>query len=124
MTLAKAVGAVTLIFLASGPFLAGRAQVNPFWSSRFGPKLTEQDRQYLINGTNELNEGPRPRAGQSLSWSNPNTKAHGTIELLRVYRHNDMTCHAMRYRNTPPRGQTRTYNVNWCKSPDGWKVVS
>ncbi len=124
MKRAKAVGTIMLVVLAAGPFSAARAQVNPFWSSRFSPQLTDQDRQYLINGTNELNEGPRPRAGQSVSWSNPNTKAHGTIELMHIYRRNDWTCHAMSYRNTPPRGHTRTYSVNWCKTPDGWRIVS
>jgi len=124
MRSAKGVEAVALVFLAGGLFATASAQVNPFWSSRFGPKLTEQDRQYLMDSTNKLNDSPNPRAGQSLSWSNPNTKARGTVELTRIYRHNDMTCHAVRYQNTPSRSQTRTYNLNWCKSPDGWKIVS
>ncbi len=123
MKLARTVGAVMLV-LAGTPFADALGQANPFWSSRFGPRLTDPDYRHLADATNRLNAAPHPRAGQTLSWSNPQTGAHGTVELARIYRRQDTTCHAMRYRNTPPHGRTQTYNLDWCASPEGWKVAS
>jgi hypothetical protein len=116
--------AVMSASLAGGLGGAARAQINPFWSSRFGARLTNEDLQGLIRGTDKLNASPEARPGSTTSWNNPASKAHGTIEITRIYESRGMTCHAIRYSITLPARPARDYNMDWCKTSEGWKVVS
>ncbi len=116
-----------ILTLAVTACLAGpvAAQVNPFASSRALPALTEQDKQLVIDSGRQLNEAPSPAVGQSVNWRGAKGTAHGITSLTRVYQYRGLTCHALHYRIARSNQQPlRDYNIDWCKTPDGWKIKS
>ena len=121
---AKTLGLALSAWILGGLGIAAMAQINPFWSSRFGPRLTNRDVQELISATDRLNANSEARAGETVSWSNSANKAHGTVGITRVFESRGWTCHAIRYRTTLAARPPRALDLNWCKTPDGWKVVS
>ncbi len=99
----KPATAFRIILLTAVAVGLGPGAMAQFLENRFGPALTSEDVRYLLNASNELNERPQLKPGQSMSWTNPTTKAHGTIRVTRIYHSGDTICHALRYNSRLPR---------------------
>jgi surface antigen len=108
--------------LIAGP--AG-AQVGTFGWSPNEPRLTQDDKSMLWQSADALNEAPSPQSGESRTWSNPRSGNSGQVTLVRVFRSNDMPCHALHYSIMIGAGPTpRIYDLSWCRTPEGqWKIL-
>jgi hypothetical protein len=114
---------IAIGLLVSVP-LPALAQINPFVSSRAAPRLSDQDMKLLLASVDQLNAQPDVSVGASNSWNNPETGSHGSSSVTRIFKSHGMTCHRLHHEvaaggRTPP----RTYDLNWCLTPDGsWKT--
>jgi surface antigen len=100
---------------------AAPAQVNPF---RGGPGLSPEDNRLLFDSIARLNAVEPAKAGQSETWSNPQTNTSGTSTILRVFHSQGMACHLVR-NHIVVAGQSRSHNyrLTWCRTPSGeWKI--
>jgi surface antigen len=101
---------------------ATQAQVIPF-SGNFGQGLAPSDNQMMFESVARLNAVEPSKVGQSDSWSNPQTKSHGTSTILRVFRSGGMTCHLVRHHIVAGRPPARDYRLTWCRTSAGeWKI--
>lgn len=117
-----------LIIIFSTGVLAGCANQVPaeLRSDRIWgifPNLDQKDREIMQHiARDELTGKP---VGTELSWSNPDSGAHGTVELLHTSIVNGMQCrdvrHIVKTRSEPPQG----YIFEICELSTGvWKVVN
>jgi surface antigen len=102
---------------------AAPAQVIPF-GGNFGPGLSPEDNQMLIESIARLNATEPSRVGLSESWSNPQTRTSGTSTILRVFHSRGMACHLVRHQIVAVgQARPRDYRLTWCRTPDGeWKI--
>ena len=103
---------------------AAHAQVIPF-AGNFGQGLAPSDNQMIFESVARLNAAEPSKAGQSDSWSNPETKSSGTSTILKVFHSGGMTCHLVRHHIVAGRPPPRDYRLTWCRTPTGeWKIKS
>ncbi len=60
--------------------------------------------------------------GQSQTWSNPKTKASGTVKPTKTFTKDGMRCRATEF-TTSAGGERGASTWNLCKTKDGWKVA-
>jgi len=103
---------------------AVQAQVIPF-QGNFGPGMAPQDSQLLFESVARLNAAEPSQVGRSESWSNPQTKSHGSSTILKVFNSGGMTCHLVRHHIVAVRSPSRNYRLTWCRTASGeWKIKS
>jgi surface antigen len=103
---------------------ASQAQVIPF-AGNFGQGLAPSDNQMLFESVARLNATEPSKVGQSDSWSNPDTKSHGSSTILKVFHSNGMACHLVRHHIAAARPPSRNYRLTWCRTATGeWKIKS
>ena len=101
---------------------AAQAQVIPF-GGNFGPGLSPEDNRLLLESVARLNETEPSRVGRSDTWSNPQTKSHGSSTILRVFHSDGMECHLVRHHIVAVRPPPRNYRFTWCRTASGeWKI--
>lgn len=101
---------------------AAQAQVIPFGRS-FGPGLSPEDNRLLFESAARLNAAEPSQVGRSDTWSNPQTKSHGSSTILRVFQSDGMECHLVRHQIVAVRPPARNYRLTWCRTPSGeWKI--
>ncbi len=61
--------------------------------------------------------------GQAFTWSNPETKASGTIKPTNTFTKDGMRCRATEF-TTSAGGERGASTWNLCHTKDGWKVVA
>ena len=102
---------------------AARAQVSPF-AGDTSKGLMEGDLELLLRATHTINHGSLLRPGQSRSWTNPDSGAHGEVAFVKTTQDDGMACHQLR--NTiyvADRADPGTYELNWCLTPSGaWRI--
>ena len=102
--------------------VAARAQVIPF-GGNFGPGLAPSDNQMVFDSVARLNATEPSKVEQSDSWSNPETRSHGSSTILKVFHSNGMTCHLVRHHIVAARPPSRNYRLTWCRTASGeWKT--
>lgn len=114
---------LSLCFAAS--FGVSNAQLNPFRSSRVGSGLNSEDFRVMNATAAQLYERESVANGTSDKWSNPKSGNGGTITVLQSFTRSAMACRKLRYDiRLRARSGSRSYTVNWCKTPDGtWKLA-
>jgi surface antigen len=60
--------------------------------------------------------------GQAFTWSNPETKASGTIKPTNTFTKDGMRCRATEF-TTSAGGERGASTWNLCSTKDGWKVA-
>jgi surface antigen len=101
---------------------AAQAQVIPF-QGNFGPGLSPEDSQLLFESVARLNAAEPSQVGRSETWSNPQTKSHGTSTIIRVFHSSGMACHLVRHHIVSGRPPARDYRLTWCRTSTGeWKI--
>ena len=60
--------------------------------------------------------------GQTHTWSNPETKASGTIKPTKTFTKDGMRCRAAEF-TTSAGGEHGASTWNLCNTKDGWKVA-
>jgi surface antigen len=118
---------LTLALLAGTGLLlpiAGQAQLNPFRSSwRAG--LSNEDFRLMNQAAEQLRNKTNVPDGTSTEWSNTRSGASGTITIDSTFHSRGMLCRKMDYSATRPDGRApATATLNWCKTPQGWKILS
>jgi surface antigen len=105
---------------------AAQAQVNPFHTTRVGPRLSPADSRLFAASVERLNAAEPAEVGHAESWSNPRTKSSGTSTVLKVFDDNGSACHLVRHHVVAGgRAPGRDYRLTWCRTADGaWKVKS
>ncbi|HKO68189.1 MAG TPA: RT0821/Lpp0805 family surface protein [Burkholderiaceae bacterium] len=66
-----------------------------------------------------LDSGPD---GQAQTWSNPKTKASGTVKPTKTFSKDGMRCRTADF-STSAGGERGASTWNLCKTKEGWKVV-
>ena len=99
------------------------AQISPFRSdSRSG--FTNEDFGLMQEAARELASKPGIAPGSSAPWTNQRTGASGSVTIASAFRNRGMSCYKVNYEGRPTPGQPeRTTTVNWCKTPEGWKML-
>lgn len=60
--------------------------------------------------------------GQTQTWSNPKTKASGTVKPTKTFTKDGMRCRAAEF-STSAGGERGASTWNLCKTKDGWKIA-
>jgi surface antigen len=90
-----------------------------------GVSLDGADFALLIDAANGLLRQSRLTNGNSVSWRNEQTGAHGTVTVTDTSHHGSMLCHTLTYETNPKASPSaNTVKLNWCKTPEGWKILS
>jgi hypothetical protein len=90
-----------------------------------GVSLSNGDFTLLIDTANSLLRQPRLAKGDSASWHSEQTGSHGTISVTDTFRHGSMRCHTLTYETNPmATSSANTVKLNWCDTPQGWKILS
>lgn len=96
--------AINELFLASGPL----------------GKLTKSDINIARAEIRKaLDTG---KDGQTYTWSNPETKASGTVKPTKTFTKDGMRCRATEFA-TSAGGERGASTWNLCHTKDGWKVA-
>jgi surface antigen len=104
--------------------VAAQAQVIPF-AGNFGQGLAPSDNQMIFESVARLNAAEPSKVGLSDSWSNPETKSHGSSTILKVFHSGGMACHLVRHHIIAGRPSSRDYRFTWCRTATGeWKIKS
>jgi len=99
--------------------MAGRRYFEAFLDRKFAI----QRFRALFDSVARLNATEPSKVGQSDSWSNPETKSHGSSTILKVFHSNGMTCHLVRHHIVAARPPSRNYRLTWCRTATGeWKT--
>ncbi len=110
--------------LALAAVLPANAQVNPYRSSA-GAGLAASDFKMQDTAARRLLSYNNVQDGRSENWSNPRTGANGTITILNSFKKQDMLCRKVEFASqTKGRQEPRKTQIDWCQTPQGWKVVS
>jgi len=102
------------------------AQINPFRGS-FANRLTNDDFKTLSDAASSLLGRDTLTTGATEAWQNPKSGASGTIEVGRGFKYRSYGCYALHYTVMPGGAEGRSTNrtvLNWCKTGEGWKIVS
>jgi len=120
----------SLCWLAAGlavvflPTAMVQAQVIPF-QGNFGRGLAPEDNRLLFESVERLNAAEPSQIGRSDTWSNPQTKSHGSSTILKVFHSGGMECHLVRHQIAAGGSSGRDYRLTWCRTPAGeWKIKS
>jgi hypothetical protein len=117
---------LTLLVTALAGLLAGHsAQAQSYI---FGPTnqsgLTASDFKLLDQAAARLFARPDLAPGVRENWKNPQTRSTGSVAVKSLFQRQNLGCMAVRYealaRGRPP---NRTRELNWCKTPEGWKIL-
>lgn len=111
--------------LAIVPFasLPAHAQLSPFRAGGSGG-FTSEDFRMQNNAARRLIGHTNPHDGASEKWQNPRSGASGTITILNSFERNGMTCRNVDFSATNRTRQgPQSIKVNWCLTPNGWKIV-
>ncbi len=100
------------------------AQMSPFLN-QFDNTLNGDDMNAIMAAGQRLYGRADVADGASDTWANPKTGNRGTITVLQSFTHEGMTCRRVRYDNrVAGLANTRSYTLNWCKTPAGeWKIA-
>jgi surface antigen len=112
----------TLCFgLLAAPVLA---QINPFKDRN--AKLSATDLELFDASVDRLNHEANLAAGAKSEWSNPATASHGLSTVRKVFFDGKYSCHLLGHEiYAEGRETARTYDLTWCRAPDGkWKIKS
>lgn len=70
-----------------------------------------------------LNAGAKP--GSDAAWENGETGRKGTVTMMAANTNQGLACHNVRYTiPVPTPARVRDYTLNWCKTPEGWRIGS
>jgi hypothetical protein len=113
-------GVAVAVMLAAAPACA--QFINPFPNSdiewrQSDLQAMQETATGLLNGTEKI--------GSAAAWENGETGRKGTVTILDTNKFQNFTCHNLRY--TIPntyQERVRSYRLNWCKTPEGWKIAS
>jgi surface antigen len=85
-------------------------------------QFEEEDlRLFLDAGRTALNETPD---GQTVSWENPETKAAGSITIIKTRIRDELTCKQVKLHNSA-KGRVGNQVLDLCKDTNGkWKFAS
>ena len=101
---------------------SAQAQINPFQSSQKSG-LSNSDFKALDEATQQFLARPDLSPGTHEEWKNPKTGTTGSLTVKNTLHLKGFDCLAISYksmaRGKPP---NRTGALNWCKTPDGWKI--
>ncbi len=90
-----------------------------------GVSLDNGDFALLIDTANGLLRQSRLTTGKSVSWHSERTGSHGTITVTDTSHHGSMVCHTLTYETNPMASPSaNTVKLNWCKTLEGWKILS
>jgi surface antigen len=112
--------------LSAAALAPAQAQFTGFYTiGSDGVSLNNDDFKLLIDSANELLRRPNLAQGNRASWQSTQTGSHGTISVTDTFRHGAMPCHTLTYETNPmASASANTVKLNWCKTPDGWKILS
>jgi hypothetical protein len=77
----------------------------------WGPGLSTEDKQLLLESVARLNTAVPIEIGSSESWSNPQTNNSGRSSILRVFRSGGRICHLVRHRIVIAGRRARNYSL-------------
>ena len=101
---------------------AAQAQVIPFGRTG-GQGLAPEDNRLVFESVARLNAAEPAQVGRSDTWSNPDTRSHGSSTILKVFQSGGMECHLVRHHIVVVGRPTRDYRLNWCRTSNGeWKT--
>jgi surface antigen len=105
---------------------AGEAQLSGFYTiGSDAVSLNNADFTALIDAANGLLRRPRLSQGDNTSWQNGQTGSHGTIVVTNTFHYESLLCHTLTYNTNPAAASSaNTTILKWCKTPDGWKILS
>ena len=84
-------------------------------------RFDEDDlRIFMDAGRKALNDTPD---NQSVTWENPQTRAHGEITVLRSFESKGLPCKEVRVRNEA-QGRKGDNKLNLCKKDGKWRLLS
>lgn len=83
-------------------------------------RMTAQDLEIWSGAIRDALD--RGHDGDSFNWSNPATKASGTIRVVASFERQGMSCRGAEFTNTA-RGETSRTAWNLCRTPQGWKFA-
>ncbi len=110
--------------IALSPAITAQAQVNPFRSSS-GAGMTAEDSRMQNTAARRLVANSNPHDGATEDWKNPRTGASGTITVVNSFQKGDMLCRKVEFASETRNSQNpRKTQLDWCKTPQGWKIVS
>ena len=103
-----------------------RAQLAGFYPiTSDGVSLNNAAFALLIDTSNGLLRRPHLATGDSASWRGEQTGSHGMISVTSTFRHQSMLCHTLNYEINPmAAASANTVKINWCDTPEGWKILS
>jgi surface antigen len=83
--------------------------------------MTEQDLELLQQSASRALD--QTADGDSLSWGNPSTGAHGTIMPTASWEEHGRACRTLQF-DHQVKGRSGRPKFDFCKQPDGsWKIV-
>jgi surface antigen len=102
------------------------AQLSEFYTiTGDAVSLNNADFEALIDAANGLLRRPRLSQGDKTSWQNGQTGSHGTIVVTDTFHHEAWLCHTLTYNTSPGTASSaNTIRLKWCKTPDGWRILS
>ncbi len=117
--------AVAVGFILLMP-IAVDAQLSEFYPiTGDAVSLDNADFMALIDAANGLLRRPRLSLGDKISWRNGQTGSHGTIVVTNTFHHEAWLCHTLTYNTSPASASsTNSIRLRWCKTPDGWRILS
>jgi hypothetical protein len=102
------------------------AQINPFRGS-FANRLTNDDFAAMSDAVTQLLGRDTLTTGATEAWQNPKTGTSGTVEAGRHFTYRGFGCYALHYTVYPGGADGRSTSrivLNWCKTGEGWKIVT
>jgi surface antigen len=107
------------------PVLAQAQLAGLYPMSSDGVSLNNADFALLIDTANSLLRRPHIVVGDSATWRSDQTGSHGTISVTKTFHRESMLCHALTYETNPVGAPSaNTVHLNWCKTSDGWRILS
>jgi surface antigen len=115
--------ALAAVILSGVAGLPAQAQLNPF--TRSGFELSQEDIDMLKAAAAKLYVGETAAVGTVESWSNEASGNSGTVELIGLFRHQDLPCRRLQH-DIRIKGVSDPYRFIFdrCKTADGsWKQL-
>ena len=96
--------------------------INPF-SQTWANRLNSDDLAAVTQATNQLLDLPNLTAGETESWSNPQSGARGIATAGNAVRRKGLPCRVVHYEaEVPGPRPLRGLDLTWCKTNEGWKL--
>jgi len=109
---------VLLLAVAASPAMA--LNWVPLLKNSPAERFDDEDLQlFLTTARKAVNEAPD---NQTVSWENPDTKAHGDITVLKTFEKDGRTCKRVRVRNEAG-GRKASSVVDACKVGPKWRLI-